>query len=228
MATVGRLAAGVAHEINNPIGVILGYVQVMLQQTKAGDSQHEDLKTLEEEALQCKRIVQDLLDLTRPMRIDAEVFDVREVIHEVVDRVHRQEAFGQVAMDIQLPPQPLLVSGDRAKIRQVVTNLVSNGVEAMPEGGKLTVRGYACAGSNSSPPGADGEFAVIEVADTGCGITPENRNRLFEPFFSTKRNGTGLGLAISYGIVKAHNGFIDVESQPGRGTTFSVRLPARG
>lgn len=225
MASVGRLAAGVAHEINNPIGVILGYVKVMLAGKKPGDPQYEDLKTIEEEALQCKRIVQDLLDLSRPMKMDTEVFDLREVISDVVDRAEKQEPFGKVSVDVQLSSTPIQVTADRARLRQVVMNLVSNGTEAMPEGGKLTIRAYERTSTNGLPDKT--QLAVIEVADTGCGITPENRRHLFEPFFSTKKNGTGLGLAISYGIVKAHDGFIDLETQPGRGTTFTVGLPVR-
>ena len=224
MASLGRLAAGVAHEINNPVGVILGYIKVMLRSLEPDHPQYDDFKTIEEEALQCKRIVEDLLHLARPARVKRARFDVREVVQEVLDTASRNRPMDDVKVSVEMPNDPVLGSGERAKIRQVVSNVVMNALEAMPNGGQLRVRAFT---TDHGPARAAANGAiVVEIADTGIGVSEADLPHLFEPFFSTKPSGTGLGLSISYGIVKAHGGVIKVESKRNKGTKFRIQLPA--
>jgi len=216
MASLGQLAAGVAHEINNPIGVILGYAG-MLRNRDLDETAREDVATIEEEARQCKRIVEDLLNLSRPVITAEEAVDVKTTLQEAAARVEHLDAEGRVRVRCDLPEGPLWVRGERDKLRQVFDNLSRNAVEAMPEGGALTFVARADS--------AVGEI-VLEISDTGMGMSLEQCARAFDPFFSTKSNGTGLGLAIVFNIVRAHQGHISVRSEKGEGATFTISLPA--
>ena len=232
MASLGRLAAGVAHEINNPIGVILGYARVLLKDERLSEAEREELCTIEEEALQCKRIVQELLDLSRPMPAVEEPLDLTEVIGDVLDRASLPSADDRVRIVRRHLDAPLPVTGDRSKLRQAVQNIVSNAIEAMAEGGRLTVTGRRqrgpVAGLASAPAETTADFVTVEFHDSGCGIAADDLGSLFDPFFSRKSNGTGLGLSITYSIIRGHRGYVDVRSTLGKGTTFTVSLPARG
>jgi signal transduction histidine kinase len=229
MASLGQLAAGVAHEINNPIGVILGYTKVLLAEMRPGDRLYEELKAVAEEAQQCQRIVNELRNFSRPTELVTEAVDAREVADEALDRVERAEKTGAsritVAKDYGTSPQ--IMTADRGKLREVVVNIIQNAVDAMPEGGRIrvAVRGPETREPGENAEGAPVDFVIIEIADTGCGISEQDLKRIFEPFFSTKARGMGLGLAICHSIVKAHKGFIDVKSEPGRGTTFAICIP---
>jgi len=213
LAGIGRLAAGVAHEINNPLGVILGYVRLL--QRKAEGSLAEDLKVLEEEAVRCQEIVEGLLDLARPGRIAVERVALREVCDEVVARLQEASRLGGVEVRVE---------GDAStcahpqRVRQVLFNLVKNAAEAAGTGGRVQVR---------IEPSADGG-ASVAVADSGPGVKPEDRPRLFEPFFTTKSTGTGLGLAVSQAIAHAHNGRIEADMGPLGGARFTLHLPPAG
>jgi len=230
MVSLGRLAAGVAHEIKNPIGVILGYVTLLRRDDGLSDNAEEGLQAIEEEARQCNRIVEDLLDLSRPVRPSDEPTDITEVVRDVLHRAEKQHAGDRIVVSCEMPDEALVVRGDRWKLRQAVENIVRNGIEAMPDGGALTVR----AGRQHGPAGhspvtaaaAEIPFVTLSFKDTGCGIRPEDVQKLFDPFFSTKSDGTGLGLSITYAIVRAHEGFVDVRSVEGKGTKFIVNLPA--
>ncbi|MFL5264402.1 MAG: ATP-binding protein [Anaeromyxobacteraceae bacterium] len=209
LAGVGRLAAGVAHEINKPLAVILGYVRLMRKRADA--SLDEDLAVIEEEALRCKDIIEGLLELSRPAQAGRERVDLRELCDDVVARLREARALDGVAVEVGGAGA---AEGQPSKIRQVVANLVRNAVEAAGPGGRVSV-GVAEAGQDTA----------VAVRDSGPGLSPEARERLFEPFFTTKARGTGLGLAISRAIARAHGGDVEARDAAEGGALFTLRLP---
>lgn len=211
LAGIGRLAAGVAHEINNPLGVILGYVRLL--QRRAEGTLAEDLRVVEEEAVRCQDIVEGLLDLARPGRGPREPVALRDACEEVVSRLREATRLGTVTVDVHGEGTAW---AQAPRLRQVLLNLVKNAAEAAGEGGRVEVRISV---------DADGSSRVA-VSDSGPGVTPEARARLFEPFFTTKPSGTGLGLAVSQAIAEAHGGRIDVDSGALGGARFTLSLPA--
>jgi two-component system NtrC family sensor kinase len=225
LASVGQLAAGVAHEINNPLGSVLLYADILRKETPKEDTQQRsDLEMIINEATRCKMIVNDLLNFSRQNEVLAQTTDLNGLIREIVEEAGKLDLFQDVEFRQELDPGLPPVQADPFQLRQVFLNLMNNAAEAMPEGGRITVR--------TSRASADG-FLTVEVEDNGVGIPEENMKKLFTPFFTTKPigKGTGLGLAIIYGIVKMHRGQISVRSQVGKGTTFTVslreRLPSR-
>ncbi len=218
LASVGQLAAGVAHEINNPLSSILLYADVLCQETPAQNAQqHEDLQMILKEAMRCRTIVNDLLSFSRQNQVLAQPTDLNALLEEMVKELRIQERFQGVEIRMDLDLELPIIEADPFQLRQVFSNLMSNAADAMPAGGTLTMR------TKRGPwPG----LITAEVQDTGEGITKENMRKLFTPFFTTKPmgKGTGLGLAIIYGIVKMHRGQIGVESQVGQGTTFALTL----
>jgi two-component system NtrC family sensor kinase len=230
LAALGRLAAGVAHEINNPIGVILGYLEVILSKETLDSAHREDLKIIEEEALQCKRVVESLLNLSRTTSSRKQAVDVHEEIEDVVRRFETIGVSENIRIVKDIEDVPMMVYGDQEKLKDVFFNIIHNGIEAMPDGGTLSLKGYIS--PDMTAKGEDGlggnvsrEEVVLEFVDTGCGIPEEHQQRVFEPFFTTKAKGTGLGLAISDGIVKAHNGTLALKSTVGHGTRVILTLP---
>ncbi|MBK8164530.1 MAG: 4Fe-4S dicluster domain-containing protein [bacterium] len=219
LASMGQLAAGIAHEVNNPLGVVLMYSHMLLEET-AGDSPlRPELATIVEQTDRAKRIVAGLLNFARQNKVVHAVVDAREVVARALRAVTIPPGV-EVAVEHEGSPEAEL---DAEQILQVLVNLLANAVAAMPEGGRLLAR----------TEGDGGEVRFI-VTDTGTGIAPENRSRIFTPFFTTKKagQGTGLGLAVSYGIVKMHRGDIHVVSNADpvagpTGTAFTVALPAR-
>ncbi|RPH59597.1 MAG: HAMP domain-containing protein [Chloroflexi bacterium] len=219
LASLGQLAAGVAHEINNPLGTILLYSESMLKECAEDDPRRADLNVIVSETKRCKRIVADLLNFSRQHQVVAQPTDLNALLQELADLGPRRIKTVSIPIvcefDLRLPT----IDGDPAQLRQVFLNLMVNAVEAMPQGGTLTVR------TRKGP----GETVTVEVQDTGTGIPREDLGKLFTPFFTTKPigKGTGLGLAIAYGIIKMHRGQINVQSQVGTGTTFIVNLPIK-
>ena len=218
MASVGQLAAGVAHEINNPLGTILLYSHMLLEKLEAKDTRREELETVAKEATRCRDIVRGLLDFARQRKLQSEDIDLNKTLIEVLSLVSNQPSFKKVEIIKDLNPSLPLMSGDVVQLKEVFSNILSNAGEAMPKGGKVTVASKFNDGGNT---------IEVSIHDTGHGISPENLNKIFMPFFTTKKigQGTGLGLAIAYGIVKMHRGSIDVESKGNEGTTFVVKLP---
>jgi two-component system, NtrC family, sensor kinase len=198
LASIGQVAAGVAHEINNPIGVILGYVKLMRRE---GD--REELAIVEDEARQCQRIVQGLLELARPPRLEPVAVDLAELAREVIERMGADVT---VPAGLRAPAR-----ADEDKLRQVIRNVVSNAVDAVAgkPGGRVEISGG---------PG------VLEVIDNGAGMTDEVRRRIFEPFFTTKKTGTGLGLPMAQLLVEAHGGKLEVLPHEA-GTRVRIGLP---
>ena len=216
LASIGQLAAGVAHEINNPMGVILGFSQGILKTLPEDDPLKKPLTTIERESLRCKRIVQNLLDFARHSEPTPHLTNINELIDASCDLVQHQISLQNVKLvkgyDPALPP----IMADTNQLQQVFINIMLNSYQAMPDGGTLHIT-TRTVGS---------ELQVI-FTDTGTGIPPEKIQNIFDPFFTTKEvgEGTGLGLSVSYGIVKAHGGDIGVESQADKGTTFVIKLP---
>lgn len=213
LAVLGQVAAGVAHEINNPIGVILGYLKLMKRDE--GRSV-ERLAIIEDEAKQCHRIVQDLLDIARTAEIEPTETDICKLVEHEIARLEESGKLAgrEVVMDV--PSQPIMLWVDGGRVRQVVANLLKNSVEATTTGDLISVNLKAA---------ADG--ALIEVKDAGTGLSADVRPRAFDAFFTTKAQGTGLGLAICRAIVEAHGGRIEFASRDSGGAHVSVTLPRR-
>jgi signal transduction histidine kinase len=209
LAGIGRLAAGVAHEINNPLGVILGYTRLL--QKRADPAIADDLRIIEDETLRCREIVEGLLDLSRPMAAALQPVELRELADEVLARLREARLLDGVQVAVE---GAAATRGHAPKLRQVLFNLVRNAAEAAGAGGRVEIR---LAG--------DGQSAEASVSDSGPGLSPEARTRLFEPFFTTKDHGTGLGLAVSQAIARAHRGSIEVDEAPAGGARFTLRLP---
>jgi signal transduction histidine kinase len=209
LAGIGRLAAGVAHEINNPLGVILGYSRLLRK--RCDGSMAADLSVVEDETLRAKEIVDGLLDLSRPLPAAAEEVDLRALSDDVVSRLGDAKLLDGVAVRVDGAAR---APGHREKLRQVLVNLVRNAAEAAGTGGSVAVELAERDGS-----------AEVAVEDSGPGIPPERRDRLFEPFFTTKPRGTGLGLAVSRAIARAHGGDLDAGVARAGGARFALRLP---
>jgi signal transduction histidine kinase len=220
MAAVGQLAGGVAHEINNPLGVILGFSQSLMRTVKADDPVHMPLASIEREAKRCKSLVQDLLTFSRVNKLERETCDLNEVVSSALTLVAAQTKVQDIELKRNLDEKMPPVRISRNQIQQVLVNLCTNAIDAMPRGGTLSV-------STLFPDEMRGDYVQIRVADTGTGIPKEIVGNIFEPFFTTKEvgKGTGLGLSLVYEIVNKHHGTIDVESEVGQGTTFKVNLP---
>jgi PAS domain S-box-containing protein len=224
LASLGTLAAGVAHEINNPLGVILGFCELLLRKTENGTQQYEDLKTIERQGLLCKETVENLLSFARAEKQPREYSDLNAGIEEIAKIVrHLLEKNGiTLVLDLgeSLPP----VKGDARQLQQVFLNLITNAMAAMENGGTLTIRSFLERATRR---------AVALFQDTGTGIPPDHIDHIFEPFFTTKPEGqgTGLGLFVSYGIITSYGGTIECASAPATalgkqpGTTFTVKLP---
>ncbi len=219
MSSLGRLAAGVAHEVNNPLSGILLYGDLLLEDIPKGDKRREHAGKIVELALRCREIVRALLDFARPSVSCTQPVDVGIVLRNVLRVLEPQEMFRNV--EVKWDPAGSLPSilGDPTQLQQAFTNIMLNAVEAMQGKGVLTI---------VTSPESDGPGVVVRISDTGCGIPEELWDGLFEPFFTTKAGGTGLGLAITYEIVERHKGRIEVQSRVGEGTTFILTLRSIG
>lgn len=218
LAHMGQLSAGIAHELNNPLGVITMYSNILMDEAPEGDAVRDDLKLIAEQADRCKKIVSGLLNFARKNQVNISETDVIKFIHHSVSSIIKPE---NITIDFQPAIADPIARLDIDQMMQVITNLEKNAIEAMPDGGtlKLGIEG-------------DADEVVFIISDTGTGISKENMDKIFTPFFTTKEmgKGTGLGLALIYGIVKMHKGKIHVDSNadPGEGatgTTFRITIP---
>ncbi|MDI6727691.1 MAG: ATP-binding protein [Thermodesulfovibrionales bacterium] len=221
LASLGRMAAGVAHELNSPLTGIVTFAHLMAKRIPPENAQDaEDLKVIIDQAERCSKIVRGLLGFSRKTASEKAHVDMNTLIENTLSMVRNQAKFYNITFDVRLDKSIPEVNADPNQIQQVFLNLLINAADAMEEKGKITIS------SRMIEDGAD-RFVEIEFTDTGPGIPEEIRSKVFEPFFTTKPagKGTGLGLAVSYGIIKKHEGQIFVKSEPGHGASFFIRLP---
>jgi two-component system NtrC family sensor kinase len=227
LAAVGRLAAGVVHEINNPLATIAACAEALEQRvdegsfvdSEAADDLNEYLALIKSEAFRCKSITTGLLDFSRARTGERTSVDLAEILRSSAKLISHQKRGGHINIEVDIDEPLPNVNADGGQIQQAVIALATNAIDAMPEGGTLIFRGTSRANS-----------VVIEIEDTGIGIEPDHLPKIFEPFFTTKEvgRGTGLGLAVCYGIITDHGGRLSVRSNPGKGSVFSLLLPANG
>lgn len=225
LAAVGRLAAGIVHEINNPLATIAACAEALEQRIEEGEFEVSEAVTdlteylglIKSEAFRCKTITTDLLDFSRIRTGERMPIDVGDIVRSAANLISHQKRGVGITHDISIEPDLPQVSADGGQMQQAIIALATNGIDAMTGGGTLAFRALS-----------KGNRVIIEVADTGAGIPQENMSKIFEPFFTTKEvgKGTGLGLSVCYGIISEHGGRISVRSTPGKGTTFSISLPA--
>lgn len=218
LASIGHLAAGVAHEINNPLGVINCYANLIRKSVAPNSQEFQDIRIIQKHTRQCKSVVESLLNFARVSEPEKIPSDMHACIEEILAVLAHQMQKEKIVVQREFMRSAPLITLDPQKMRQVFMNFFMNAMQAMPEGGKITVKTLLQ---------ETDKIFVIKISDTGCGISEKNINRIFEPFFTTKETikGTGLGLAVNYGIIKQHGGEIEVESTPGKGSTFTILLP---
>jgi PAS domain S-box-containing protein len=220
LVSLGVITASMAHEFNNPLGIVMGFTQQLLSEFEPNTPNHQALKIIDEETKRCQRIIQELLQYSRPKNADLCPTDVKQAIDKtmnmVANRLYKQKIETRAMIADDLP----LIPADPQQLEQVLINLFLNAIDAMPKGGNLEVEATLKATQENTP------SLVITVIDSGSGIDPEDLAKIFQPFFSAKKGkGIGLGLSISERIIKNHGGTIAVESIPGKGTTFRIHLP---
>jgi two-component system NtrC family sensor kinase len=228
LASVGLLAAGIAHELNNPLTGVLTFSSLMRKKVPDGSEDAEDLDLVISETKRCAAIIRRLLDFAREKTPEKTYADLNRLVEDTVRIVERPANLRDIEINLELDPGVPQVWVDADLIKQVVMNIVVNAQHAIEQKGSITVRTHRLAEPKSPKPGMPAvQMAQIAIIDTGCGISEKDLQRIFDPFFTTKGvgKGTGLGLSVSHGIVEAHGGTIEVESTPGEGSTFRVYLP---
>ncbi|MBN1974354.1 MAG: cache domain-containing protein [Sedimentisphaerales bacterium] len=218
LLTLGRLAAGVAHEINNPLGAILMYTYLSLEDMDDKETLRKNLGKTISEASRCQDIVKGLFNFAHQTEPKVELANINDILERTLQVMKDQVLFRNITIKRALHPSLPKLSVDIGQMQQVFTNIILNAADAMEGSGELTVTAFET---------DDKKYIQIEFADTGTGIPPENIEKIFEPFFTTKQpgKGTGLGLAVSYGIIASHKGTIEVKNAPGHGAVFIIRLP---
>lgn len=229
LTSVGTFASGIAHELGTPLAVISGRANLIADGTVQGDEAVKYAVSIARQSDKMATIIRQLLDFARRGNIAVARQPLAKILKPTVDLLRPLARKHRVELEFDLPAEPLYVKADGTLLQQVLTNLVVNAIDAMPRGGTVTI---TAAQETATPPadigGTPGQYVCCSVQDTGEGMRPEILPRLFEPFFTTKGigKGTGLGLAVSYGIVSEHRGWIDVETELGKGSRFKVYLPA--
>jgi two-component system NtrC family sensor kinase len=215
--SIGRLAAGVAHEINNPLTAILTLSHLTLKHLKEEDPRRDDLIMIAEETDRCRNIVRGLLDFARESQLQKEVVDINKLLSDTLTLTSKYDAMEDIELDLRLFRDPLYAAVDTQQMQQVFSNILLNAAEAVEGGeGNITI---------TTDEDSSGGFVSIVFRDNGKGISRENLETVFEPFYTSKEKGTGLGLSVSLGIARRHNGTIEIESEPGRGTKVTVIIP---
>ncbi|MEE8377930.1 MAG: ATP-binding protein, partial [Candidatus Aminicenantaceae bacterium] len=214
LAALGELSAGIAHEINNPLSIVSGYVQMLVMDDNVDIRIKDNAKIIEQQVGRASVIVDKLLQFSKGAKSEIKKVDVNQIVENILVLLKHQFKLFNISvvkqLDLKLDP----INADPSQLQHVFHNIISNAVEAMPKGGTLTV---STAVNNG--------YVEVQFADTGWGIPKKNQGRLFDPFFSTKEAGTGLGLSLSFGIVEAHKGQIEVKSSINKGATFILKFP---
>jgi signal transduction histidine kinase len=222
LVSLGEVSASMAHEFNNPLGIIMGFVEDILSSMDPTDPNYRSLQIVDEETKRCSKIVRDLMELARPESTEFCSISIADAIDKTLQLVENRLYKQKVAVGKTLQPDLPRIHADSQQLEQVLVNLYLNAIDAMPEGGKLIVNAKIAQPDSMAPE------AVITVQDTGFGIAEMNLPKIFQPFFTAKkRRGMGLGLPICQRIVKNHGGRIEVESRPGKGSTFRIYLPSK-
>jgi len=219
LASTGQLAAGVAHELNNPLTTVSGYAQLLLRHLNKKDSNYKKIEAMAKEANRCKAIIKNLLDFSRQAkRKDYRILNLHTPLKNILSLVGEQMRLQNVRVIKNLDSHLPKIKANPGQLEQVFMNIVSNALDSMPNGGELRIA------TRKIDSGIE-----IAFTDNGCGISKESRDKVFNPFFTTKRpgRGVGLGLSVSYGIIREHGGEIGVESEEGKGSTFTIRLPVQ-
>jgi len=218
LASIGQLSAGIAHEINNPMGIILGYTQLLLRNEDRDSEKYADLKTIEKHVRNCKSIVEGLLNFARTSKPRADIIRIDEALDDVLNFIQQHAGLDNIEIKKDYNPAVPQMLLDEKKIKQVLMNLIMNAKHAIGDQGVLSLSTWL---------NAAGRQVMVRITDTGYGIEKKNLPQIFDPFFTTKPTGegTGLGLSVSYGIIKNHGGEIMVESKAGEGSTFTIVLP---
>jgi two-component system NtrC family sensor kinase len=219
LVSVGRLSAGVAHEINNPLTTILTTAMLLQEDLEKDNPLNEELTVITNEALRCRKIVTSLLNFARQTEPERKLHNINNIIKESISLTRKQAAFKDIMVHHDLFEELPEFLVDKGQIEQVIINLILNAVEATEPGDEILV---------STGCSKDAQVAEIYVSDNGSGISQKHLDKIFDPFFTTKEHGTGLGLDITHGIIEQHDGMIAVESKEGKGTTFLVRIPFDG
>lgn len=231
LASLGKLTAGIAHELNNPLTRVLAYSKLLAGDAPDGSELKKDLEVIVAETMRIREIIKELLGFARAEEPERKILDINQVITETVSLLKYEAALHEVAVKVHLDSKLPPIKAAPGQMKQVFINIIVNACQATKPGGSLTI---------TSKLDGQGKFIVIDFTDTGYGIDVEHLNRIFDPFFSTKeqrmeveegsglRTGTGLGLAVSYGIIEMHGGTIEVKSEVGKGSTFTVKLPVVG
>jgi signal transduction histidine kinase len=215
LAALSRVSSGVAHEVKNPLNAILLHVEVARAKLAHGDTDvGQQMEIISREILRLDRVVKTFLDFTRPVELNLSTVSVRELMGEIVDLARPQADALKIRVNVVEDAEGAAVRIDRDLLKQAVLNVVVNAMQAMPEGGELRFESLA-----------KEDTAEIRISDTGCAIPPELREKIFRLYFTTKKEGSGIGLAMTFRIVQLHDGTIDFTSEPGKGTTFFIRLP---
>jgi len=216
MAALGRMAAGIAHEINNPLAGILLFASNMIKKVPENSPLNEGLKIIIHETIRCKSIIQELLEFSREQEPKKALANINIILEKALKVSENEFLLHHIIIKKNLEENVPEILFDTNQIEQVFINLLLNAVEAIEEQGEITISSFVDNKKNK---------LIIEIKDNGCGILPENVNRIFEPFYSTKAKGTGLGLSVSYRIISNHQGHIHVSSKPGKGTGFVIEFP---
>jgi signal transduction histidine kinase len=216
LSALGRMAAGIAHEINNPLGGILIYSTNLIKKIPNGSPLKEGMEIIIHETLRCKTIISELLEFSREKEPQKTLVNINEILKKTVNMLQNEFSLDHINVTTDLSDEVPDTFMDQNQMQQVFINLMLNSIEAIKDNGAINIR---------SSIGPDHKRIKIDISDDGYGIAPDHSGKLFEPFFTTKPKGTGLGLAVTYRIIRNHRGDIRVSSVPGKGSTFTVEMP---
>jgi len=227
LAALGEMAAIVAHEVKNPLGGIRGFAELLDRDLETGDPRKSSVKKIMEGVETLDRIVTSLLNYVKPIQFSPRKIEIKKFLDETINffKMDSSQVKENVHLEKKFPPDELFCHLDLEQFRQMLLNLLHNAVQAMPQGGKIMVELNQDVAINARPSKPEKKWVILKISDTGIGMSKGTKEKLFTPFFTTKERGTGLGLSTVKKIVEAHWGEIEVESEPGKGTTVQVRLP---